>query len=214
MKDISNEVISLEEARAALRCMRLCSFDENEALESIDSLVSRIRKVGTARLVEEIIENRLSETQRRFMKEYWFEGKNTSQIARDNNVSQANVYRTISRANETVKELITPLVKYHTDLTEIDLQPLHIQELIEISSAAKRKEGNLAEKLKNLRLSNAVTPEQLAQAVCITVNDIKKIENGSKEVTVDILKRYSKVFNIEIDLKLIKGKGRYEWKEI
>ena len=72
MKDISNEVISLEEARAALKCMRLCSFDENEALESIDSLVSRIRKVGTARLVEEIIENRLSDTQRRFMKEYWF----------------------------------------------------------------------------------------------------------------------------------------------
>ena len=214
MKDIYNEVISLEEARAALRCMRLCSFDENEALESIDSFVSRIRKVGTARLVEEIIENRLSETQRRFMKEYWFEAKNTSQIARENNDSQANVYRTISRANATVKELITPLVKYHTDLTEIDLQPLHIQELIEISSAGKRKEGNLAEKLKNLRLLNAVTPEQLAQAVCITVNDIKKIENGSKEVTVDILKRYSKVFNIEIDLKLIKGKGRYEWKEI
>ncbi len=214
MKDISNEVVSVEEARAALKCMRLCSFDEEEALESVESLIHRIRKVGTARFVEEIIENRLSDTQRRFMKEYWYEGKNTAQIARENNVSQANVYRTISRANETVKELITPLVMYHADLTEIKLQPLHIQELMEISSAAKRKDGNLAEKLKNLRVSNAVTPEQLAQAVCITVNDIKNIENGRKEVTVDILKRYSKVFNIEIDLKLIKGKGRYEWKEI
>ena len=56
MKSISDEVISIEEARAALRCMRLCSFDEEEALESIDRLVGRIRKVGTAKLVEEIIE--------------------------------------------------------------------------------------------------------------------------------------------------------------
>lgn len=214
MKAISDEVISVEEARAALRCMRLCSFDEEEALESIESLIHRIRKVGTARLVEEIIEEKLSETQRKFVKEYWYEGKNTAQIARDNGVSQANVYRTIARANETIKELITPLVRYHTDLTEMKLQPIYVEEIMKISSAAKMKEVSLSQQLKNLRVSNAVMPEQLAKAVCITVSELEKLENGRGKVTVDLLERYSKVFGVEFNLKLINGKGRYEWKEI
>ena len=213
MKSISDEVISIEEARAALRCMRLCSFDEEEALESIDSLVSRIRKVGTAKLVEEIIEKRLSETQRLFVKEYWYSNKNTAQIARENGVSQANVYRTITRANETIKELITPLVIYHNDLVSAEITPLYFNEIMKITSAFRTDKTRLAGQLKNIRLSKAVTPEQAAQAVCITVNELEKIENGRKMPSAEILERYSKAFNVEINLKFINGKGRYEWKE-
>ena len=91
MKGISDEVISVEEAMAALRCMRLGGFNESEALESIDSLVERIRKLGTAKLVDDIIETDLSENQRIFVQEYWFSGKSTAQIARERGMSQANV---------------------------------------------------------------------------------------------------------------------------
>ena len=199
MKNISDEVISVEEARAALRCMRLCSFDETEALESVESLVHRIRKVGTARLVEEIIEKKLSETQKHFVKEFWFNEKNTAQIARENGVSQANVYRTISRANETIKELITPLVMYHNDLVITEIEPLYFSEIMNITSASERKGISLSEQLKVIRLSNAVTSEQLAKAVCITVGELEKIENGKKLPSLEILERYSRIFNVEIN---------------
>ncbi len=213
MKNISDEVISVEEARAALRCMRLCSFDETEALESVESLVHRIRKVGTARLVEEIIEKKLSETQKHFVKEFWFNEKNTAQIARENGVSQANVYRTISRANETIKEFITPLVMYHNDLVITEIEPLYFNEIMNITSVSERKGISLSEQLKYIRLSNAVTSEQLAKAVCITVGELEKIENGKKLPSLEILERYSRIFNVEINLKFINGKGRYEWKK-
>ncbi len=214
MKNISDEVVSVEEARAALRCMRLCSFDEGEALESIESLIHRIRKVGMARLVEEVIENRLSATQRQFIKEYWYENKNTAQIARENGVSQANVYRTIARANEAIRDFIKPLVMYHSDLTDVRVQPLYLEEIMKISSASKRKGEGIAEQLKNIRLSNGVKPEQLARAVCITQKELEMIESGKKKPTVDLILKYSKVFGIEISLKFEKGKGRYEWKEV
>ncbi len=213
MKNISDEVVSVEEARAALRCMRLCSFDEGEALESVESLIHRIRRVGTARLVEEVIENRLSDTQRQFIKEYWYENKNTAQIARENGVSQANVYRTIARANETIKNFIMPLVMYHSDLTDVKVHPLYFEEIMKISSAMKQKGESISDRLKNLRLSNGVKPEQLAKAVCITPKELEMIENGKKMPTIDLIARYSKVFGIEISLKFEKGKGRYEWKE-
>lgn len=214
MKRISDEIISVEEARAALRCMLRCGLNEEEALESIDSVVERIRKVSTSKLVEEIIETRLSQTQRLFIKEYWYQNKNTAQIARENDVSQANVYRTIARANETIKDLLTPLYKYYMDLSDVKINPLYVEETLKICSAANSSREELSEKLKNLRISKAVTPEQLAQAVCITVKDLELIENGKKEPTVALLNRYSKVFGIEINLKITDGKGRYEWKEV
>ncbi len=211
--NISNEIISLEEAKTALKCMRLCSLNEVEALESVDSLVGRIRKISTAKLLEEIIENRLSETQRRFIKEYWYNQKNTAQIARETGVSQANVYRTLARANETIKELLTPLVIYYNDLADVQLVPLYIDKAFEISAAKNSKDFALCARLKNIRLSNSVTLEDLAQVMCITVKEIKDIEDGIKAPTVEVLQKYSKFFGIEIDVKFINGKGRYEWRE-
>lgn len=214
MKNISDEVLSLEEAKAALRCMRLCSFDEEEALESIDSFVHRIRKVGMAKLVDEIVENHLSSTQKLFFKEYWYNNKNTVQIARENGVSQANVYRTVSRANETVKAMLTPLMMYQHDLSQVNMLPLYAEEIIKISSARQRENRGLNDLLKSIRVANAVTSEDMARAVCITVKELEAIENGKKEPPVTILARYSEIFGIEIEMKINNGKGRYEWRRV
>ena len=213
MKNISDEVLSLEEAKAALRCMRLCSFDEEEALETLDSFVHRIRKVGTAKLVEEIVENHLSSTQKKFFTEYWYNNKNTVQIAQENGVSQANVHRTVSRANETIRVMLTPLIMYQRDLPEINMLPLYTEDVIRISSAMQKSDGNLNDLLKALRISNAVTPEAMARAVCITAKELEAIECGKKDPTVAILAKYSEIFGVEIEMKIINGKGRYEWRK-
>lgn len=214
MKNISDEVLSVEEARAALRCMRLSRLDEAEAIESIDSFVNRIRKVGTAKLVGDIINNHLSSTQRKFVTEYWYHNKNTSQIARENGVSQANVYRTIARANETIKNLLTPLIMYQRDLPKISIKPLYVEELLRISSAQRCADRALPDLLSSIRQAYAVTPEEMSRVMCITVKELEAIEKGKKEVTFDLLSRYSKIFGIEIEMKIINGKGRYIWKEV
>lgn len=214
MTNISDEVISVEEAKAALRCMRLCNLDEYEALESVDCLVERIRKVTMAKLVEEIIETKLTENQRTIVQEFWFLGKNTAQIARDLCVSQANVYRTLTRANACIKELLTPLVMYFSDLHSVQVAPLLLGEIMEICSAKRSQNDTLAEMLKNIRLTKAVTPEQASRAMCITVTELKKIEKGEKKPTLGFLLRFSEVFKVEFDLTFTKGKERYEWKEV
>ncbi len=211
--NISDEVISVEEARAALKCMRMCNLDEFEALECVEDFVGRIRKVSTAKLLENIIDTRLSETQRNFIKEHWYSGKSTAQIARESGVSQANVYRTLTRANEIIKELLTPLVYYYNDLPDASLVPIYVNEVKEICSARNNKTTRLSQQLKNLRLSNSVTSESLARAMCITEKTLKDIECGKKEPTVEILEKYSKIFSVRIDVNFVNGKGRYEWKK-
>lgn len=214
MKNISDEVISVEEAKAALRCMRLGGFDENEALESIDSLVERIRKIGTAKLVDDIIETRLSENQRIFVQEYWFSGKSTAQIARERGVSQANVYRTVTRANETIAELLRPLVMYQRDLPDVQVAPLFLEQIMGICSARRNKGENIGTQLKNIRMSNAVTPEQAAKAMCITVKKLESIENSKAEPTLELLERYSAVFGVRFNFEIVNGRRKYEWKKL
>ena len=48
MNSITDELISLEEARFALNCIRRHGFSTEEALESIDKLVYRKRTVTMA----------------------------------------------------------------------------------------------------------------------------------------------------------------------
>ena len=214
MKGISDEVISVEEAKAALRCMRLGGFDESEALESIDSLVGRIRKLGTAKLVDDIIETDLSENQRIFVQEYWFSGKSTAQIARERGMSQANVYRTLTRANETITELLTPLVRYHRDLPDVQVAPLFLAEIMGVCSARRNKGENIGEQLKSIRLSRAATPEQTARALCITEKQLGKIEGSVAEPTLELLEKYSAVFSVRFNFEFVNGRRKCEWKEL
>lgn len=211
MENISERMISIEEARAALRCMRLGGLNEEEALESLDEVTDRIRKVTTAKLVENIIEEKLSAVQREYFKKYWYEQKNTAQIARECGVSQAGVYRAIERANETIKELMTPLIRYQQNLMTADVIPV-TQEALEICSAGKCVSSSLCETLCNLRVEKGISPECLAKALKISTKELNEIESGMRVPSIVTAMRYSVLFNMELKMTFVNGKGVYEWK--
>lgn len=209
MIDISNQVISLEEANAALRCMRLCSLSPEESIETLDCLSERIRKVSTSKIVENIIENKLSGAQRKFVKEYWYSGKSTACIARENNVSQANVYKALSRANETIRTLMTPLIEYHTDLINISVEPI-LNSAMHICAARNSNSSEFCEKLKNLRVSQAIEPALLASVMKISEHELRGIESGKIVPSITNLMRYSAIFSTDIKIDFTDGRGFFE----
>ena len=187
--------------------MRLSDLSEEESLESLDLFIQRLRKVTTANLVSDIIENELTETQRDFIREFWYHGKTTSQIAREHGVSQAHAYRTVERANKRIKELMTALIKYQQDLTDVTLSPLNLKELTMISAARNSNTEELCAALKNLRISNAVPAEELADALNISVSELKKTETGQKLPSLTVLLKYSAIFGTEITITIINGRS-------
>lgn len=211
MENISERVISFEEAKAALRCMRLGGLSEEEALESLDETAERIRKVTTAKLVESIIEEKLSAVQREYFTKYWYERKNTAQIARECGVSQAGVYRAIERANETIKELMTPLIRYQQNLMTADVVGV-TQEALEICSAEKCVSSSFCDALRNLRVARGISQDCLSRALKISVRELNEIENGMRVPSIVTAMRYSVLFGIEIKMTFVNGKGVYEWK--
>ena len=206
-------MISLGEAKTALRCMRLSGLDEEEALDCIDDVAERVRKVTMSKLVEGIIEENLSDLQREYIKQYWYEQKNTAQIARENGVSQASVYRTIERANEIIKELMSPVVKYAEDSVEADVITI-TQEAMEICTARKQMTESFCEALRNIRVGYAITPEALARALKISVRELEEIESGRRVPSIVTAMRYSAIFEMEIKMTFVNGRGVYEWKKV
>lgn len=167
------------------------------------------RNVTTASLIEGIIENELSPTQKLFVKEYWYCGKNTAQIGRENNVSQATVYRTLSRASETIKKLMTPVIMYHNDLLDTQLVPIKICELMDICSAQNSQSNLLSVQLRNIRLSYAITAEHLASVLKISLKELMEIESGRRFPSITTILRYSVLFELEIKMEFVNGKGVY-----
>lgn len=214
MNNISEKVISIEEAKTALRCMRLSGFDEVQALETLDEFAIRIRKLTTARIVENIINNSLTLPQADIVRRYWFNGQNTMQIARDLNVSQANVYRTLTRANEAIKNNMAALIQYQNDLDDISIVPIHIDESLEILSAQKRESRTFGEALRNLRVSYAITPQSLASNLKISQKELSDIECGNKIPSAVISSRYTALFNVEITMNFKNGRGVFICKKV
>lgn len=213
MNDFSEKLISLEEARAALKAMRLCGLNEDEALECIDEVAERVRKVTCVTLVEDIIESKLSAVQRDYIKKFWYEQKNTAQIAREYGVTQAGVYRTIERANEIIKDLMSSVLSYQNNLKLSEVKPLAIEGIMEVSSASKSFTASFCEALRNQRVSRAIAPETLARALKISRKELEDIENGYQIPSAVTVMRYTALFEMEIKMTFINGRGSYEWQK-
>lgn len=212
MNNISEKIISLEEAKTALRCMRLGGLNEEEALETLDEFVFRIRDLTTSKIVERIIENELTPTQRQVLKLYLYENMNTAQIGRKLGVSQVNAYQTLARANEAIFRLMTPLIEYQNDLSDSFIVPLKVGELLEICAARNGKAESFGMKLRNLRTSYAISEKFLASNLKISCHELQEIESGKKMPSFVTAMRYTSIFDVEIGMTFRNGRGVYSCK--
>ncbi len=209
MDNLSEKMISVEEAKTALRCMRLGDLNEDEALECLDEFVFRIRNVTTSKIVEEIIENELTPLQSEIMKMYLYDNLGVVQIGRIIGMSQAAVSKTMFRANNTIIKYLSPLIKYQDDITDAKLIPLRVGKLLEISAAKNGNADSFGEALRNLRVAYDISPERLSSNLNISKGELAAIESGRKIPSVTTAMRYSALFNVEIDMKFINGRGFY-----
>lgn len=212
MNTFSEKIISVEEARTALRCMRLGDLSEDEALECLDEFVFRVRNITTAKIVEEIIEKELTPLQTEVMKMYLYDNMGVAQIGRVLGLSQAAVSKIVVRANNTIVKLMTPLIKYQSDVSDAEIVPIKIGKLLDICSARNGNAASFGEELKNLRIAYDIGAEQLSSNLKISKWDLTAIESGRKIPSITTAMRYSALFDAEIEMKFKNGRGFYSCK--
>lgn len=212
MNTFSEKIISVEEARTALRCMKLGDLSEDEALECLDEFVFRVRNVTTAKIVEEIIEKELTPLQTEVMKMYLYDNMGVAQIGRVLGLSQAATSKIVVRANNTIVKLMTPLIKYQSDISDAQLVPVKVGKLLDICAARNGNAASFCEELRNLRIAYDIGAEQLSSNLKISKWDLAAIEEGRKIPSITTAMRYSALFDVEIEMKFKNGRGFYSCK--
>lgn len=213
MKSITDNTISIEEAQTALKCMQKSSLSADEALETVDEYIERVRAVSMASLTDYIIENRLTPVQRAAIKCFWFESENVDECAAQHGLKRRAVYASKTKAMQVIKEYLEPLVMYFTNLESQDLTPLFLAESLKTLKAQKSEDKELPKTLENIRASHSLTTEKCAEALGIGENELIKTEQGKRTPSITDIKKYSSIFNIKITMEFEKGDISLTWKK-
>ncbi len=214
MNTITDEMISLEEARFALNNIVKNSFTVEESLETLDSYIERVRLVNMAWLVNYIIDTRLSEIQKYVVKSILFEMNSADECAQRLGVSLRAVYSAKKKALEIIGSYLEPVLMYFQNLTEIKDVSLFTLSAINTLSAQKNIGKRNENVLLNIRLSHGADLSLTSKLTGLSEKEILQLENGNKEITLNALKRYSKGFNLKITYSSDLENGGLEWKKL
>ncbi len=213
MNTITDNSILLTEAEFALKEMKKCGYEADESLETIDSYVNRIRTVSVSRLVNYVIENKLTEIQKCCLKDYWFNDITPAETAQNLSVSVRTVYSSRAKAQNILKEYLEPVIMYLRSLPSADIMPAVIDESRRILKAKSAQGQNFESALKDIRLTFGAETALAAAALGIEEKELIKKEESNSQPTLAELAAYSKAFKTKITLEFNNGNGEIKWKK-
>ena len=166
--------------------------------ETVDEYVMRKRKIELNCLVNEVIENELSEDEQTIVRLYWYEGKTTTQIGDIMGLSHSSISRKLSKINDIIYDKLKYAIQYRygKDYSQA------------VKVIIKNKDGlNLfhgkadspALRIKDLRMRQGLTLTDVAQMTGISEAKLEAIEKGEKEFLVADVMRIATAFKVSCD---------------
>lgn len=213
MNSITDNLISVEEARFALRCMREYLFNEQEAMDSIETVVNRVRNIDMAHLTNHIIDTKLSAVQRHVIRRCCFDGVSVSQCAAELGLSLRAIYSARAKGLEIIEEYLEPLVMYFRNLPGREAVPLFAANSLKILASQSQNKSEAGNMLRNIRTAYSVSSQDIAKMSGVREKDILSSEKGARPVSVDEIENYSRIFGVNITLEFKEGKVNAEWKK-
>ncbi len=200
--DVREHFPSREEIRTAQLacCGRCCTQCESPA-----EYAWRKRDVDMAILLEKAIENELTETERRTIKDHWFNNEGVTEIAEKRGVNPSAVNRTLSRAQEKLERVLSYTVCYQRMQSNENIVPIVLGRAKVIAAARNAVGGTTGDRITRLRQSQNLTREILAPALDVSVKRLAQLESDVVP-TGEELAALSVFFNVTADY-LLKGES-------
>lgn len=189
-----------EEIKAAQLacCGRYCNACETPA-----EYAWRKREVDMSLLLERAIQEELTETEKEILTDYWFKSESLTQIAEKRKIKPPSVKGTLTRAQEKIERVLRYAVFYQQEIMSESVIPAVMGRARIIASARNGLSKKTGDRIKNLRLAQALSIEKLEKATGIPVEKIRGLESGDAP-TVSELIIISDFFNVATDY-ILKG---------
>lgn len=165
--------------------------------ETLDEYILRKRKIELNCLVKEVIENELSEEDRLIVKLHWYEGNNAMEVAKLLGVNKSTISRKLDKINTVVYNSLKYALEYRfgKDYSQ------DVKIIIKNKSAltCKVKPESTAQRIKNLRLDQAMTLKDVSDMTNLSEKHLDSIENAITDATATDLARIATAFRTSTD---------------
>lgn len=186
-------------AAQKLCCGRCCTACEVPA-----EYAWRKRDVDMSVLLEQAIENELSETERNAVRDRWYESMSVAEISSKRGISTSAVSVTLKRAQDKLYRVLGYAVKYQRGITDETAVPIFIGRARVIASARNFSGDSLAQRVRNLRLSQNLSIKALSKGSLVSAGRIAAIESGKADPDIRELAALCDFFGVTADY-IIKG---------
>lgn len=168
----SQEEIKIAQLACCGRCCNQC--------ESPAAYAWRKRDVDLALLLEKAIHKELTKNEREAVIAHWFDCETVTQIANKKNINPSAVKRTLSRAEEKLKRVLSYVVSYQHNIHDESLIPLAIGKARVIAAARNATGGNSGNRITRLRQSQNISAKTMSDILGVNENRLAQLENGEQ----------------------------------
>ena len=179
-------------------CGRFCNACETPA-----EYAWRKREVDMSLLLERAIEDELTETEKEIIRDFWYNSESLTSIAEKRKIKPPTVKATLERAQKKIERVLKYAVFYQQEIMSDSLVPAALGNARIIACARNGVSDRVAERIKNLRLSQGITLKSFEKATGISAFKIEDIENGAQIGATEII-AVSEFFNVTTDY-ILKG---------
>lgn len=198
--------ISMSCDEAAMASLAYRQWERSQA-ESMAEYVHRRRTVDLSMLLEDAIQNELTEREREIVTMHYFDCLTVSQIAQRLSVGKSIVSRTLVRAEEKIRRVLRYAVQYQYNLKNVSFLPLAVREAMVSACARHRTAGSFAERLLQARQCENISQDKLSACVQIVPERLARLESGEALPDADEILRLALFFDMTTD-QLLKGESK------
>lgn len=188
-------------------CGRHC-----QACESPAEYAWRKREVDMALLLEQAIQQELTDSERTAIMLHWFDGVSVTEISQQKGVNPSAVKRTLDRAQEKLEKALSYAVCYEQNIISQSIIPVIVGRAKVISAARNATGDTIGERIVRLRQSQCLTGEALCAATGIKHPRLSGIEHGALPNSNEVV-ALSEFFSVTTDF-LLKGEKNDEKENI
>lgn len=166
--------------------------------ETVDEYVMRKRKIELNCLVNEVIENELTDEEKAIVQQYWFEGKTLMEIGEAMGMSHTSISRKLSKINDIIYDKLKYAIQYRygKDYSRA------VKVIIKNKDGLYLFRGKVdspALRIKSLRQQQGLSLTDTEAMTGISKARLEEMEKGEKDILVKDVMRIATAFRVTSD---------------
>ena len=172
--------------------------------ETVDEYIMRKRKIELNCLVNEVIENELTDDEKTLVHMHWYEEKSHYDISKALGVSPSTITRKFEKINNIIYDKLKYAIQYRygKDYSQAVKVIIKNKDGLCLMSA---QNTSPAQRIKDLRIRQGLSLADTQAMTGIGVGKLERIEKGEQDILVKDVSRIATAFRVSCDY-IISGK--------